>query len=218
MNSLWSEKNKQMQRLLKKSTFGGAVTELIELRGMLMDEMRSWRGIITDEQFSAAPFINADGYHSKTATYSIWHIFRIEDIVVNTLIRNREEVLFENDFIAKINAPIVTTGNELIKEEIVSFSEKLDIDALYEYAEAVKASSEEWLKTADGDILKQSFSEADKERIRSRNVVSGSDEAAWLIDYWCGKDISGLIKMPLSRHWIMHVEAAVRIINKIKKS
>ena len=25
------------------------------------------------------------------------------------------------------------------------------------------------------------------------------------------KDISGLIKMPLSRHWIMHIEAANRI-------
>ncbi|MDD6401173.1 MAG: phage head-tail adapter protein, partial [Lachnospiraceae bacterium] len=39
--------------------------------------------------------------------------------------------------------------------------------------------------------------------------------AVWLIDYWCSKDISGLIKMPLSRHWIMHIEAANRIKEKI---
>ena len=37
----------------------------------------------------------------------------------------------------------------------------------------------------------------------------------WLIDYWCGKDIRGLIQMPFSRHWIMHIEASLRIKNKI---
>lgn len=41
------------------------------------------------------------------------------------------------------------------------------------------------------------------------------ESAVWLIDYWCSKDISGLIKMPLSRHWIMHIEAANRIKEKI---
>ena len=48
------------------------------------------------------------------------------------------------------------------------------------------------------------------------------ESAVWLIDYWCSKDISGLIKMPLSRHWIMHIEAANRIkekiLDRVKKS
>ncbi|HCD4412319.1 TPA: phage head-tail adapter protein, partial [Enterococcus faecium] len=35
------------------------------------------------------------------------------------------------------------------------------------------------------------------------------------IDYWCNKDICGLIQMPFSRHWIMHTEACLRIKNKI---
>lgn len=39
--------------------------------------------------------------------------------------------------------------------------------------------------------------------------------AYWLIDYWCGKDIRGLIQMPLSRHWIMHLEACLRIRSKL---
>lgn len=39
--------------------------------------------------------------------------------------------------------------------------------------------------------------------------------AVWLIDYWCNKDIRGLIQMPFSRHWIMHTEACLRIKNKI---
>ena len=39
------------------------------------------------------PFAKAEGYHSKTLTYSIWHVFRIEDIVLHTLILNNSQVL-----------------------------------------------------------------------------------------------------------------------------
>lgn len=45
------------------------------------------------------------------------------------------------------------------------------------------------------------------------NVVSQDENASWLIDCWCGKDIRGLIQMPFSRHWIMHIEASLRIKN-----
>ena len=55
-----------------------------------------------------------------------------------------------------------------------------------------------------------------KEELKSLNVVSEDENAIWLIDYWCNKDIRGLIQMPFSRHWIMHVEACLRIKNKIQ--
>ena len=45
--------------------------------------------------------------------------------------------------------------------------------------------------------------------------VSEEAQAAWLTDYWCGKNIRGLIQMPFSRHWIMHTEAALRIQKKL---
>ena len=41
--------------------------------------------------------------------------------------------------------------------------------------------------------------------------------AAWLVDYWCGKDFRRLVQMPFSRHWIMHIEAALRIAGKLRK-
>ena len=51
--------------------------------------------------------------------------------------------------------------------------------------------------------------------LKSLNVVNCDEKAIWLIDYWCSKDIRGLIQMPFSRHWIMHTEACLRIKNKI---
>ena len=151
----------------------------------------------------------------QTVAYSIWHIFRIEDIVVNSLIRENEEVLFSGDYVKKMKATIITTGNELKGMEIAEFSKKLDIDVLYAYIEKVKESTDEWIQTLSYESLKKSFDDEDKERIRKLDVVSNDEDAIWLIDYWCSKDIKGLIKMPLSRHWIMHIEAALRIIKKV---
>lgn len=218
MNKAWSEQNKRMQTLLKKATFPQGVAELLALRDALEAEMLSWKSSLSREDFSAMPFPGAEGYHSKTVAYSIWHIMRIEDIVVNTLICQEEEAFFAGDFQKKTGSPIITTGNELQGDEIAAFSRTLDIDALYGYVRAVREGTDRWLRGLRFEELKRRFSDEDKERIRRLRVVSPHESAAWLIDYWGGKDVAGLIKMPLSRHWIMHIEAAGRIIGGIKKA
>lgn len=216
MNKDWSEKNKKVQLLLKKATFSEGIAELISLRDELFQETLSWRDTLTDKDFCAIPYINAKGYHSKTIAYSLWHIFRIEDIVANSLIQGREQLLFSGGYDKKTKAPIITTGNELIKEQIADFSRSLDISALYEYIKAVKESTDEWLKKIEYTDLKRRFTEEDKQRIINLRTVSKDEDAAWLIDYWCSKDVKGLILMPFSRHWIMHIEAALRIKAKIQ--
>lgn len=216
MNREWSLLNKTMQSQLKKATFDDGVQTLLTLRGALMDEMLGWKKELCREAFNAMPYINADGYHSKSIAYSLWHIFRIEDIVLNTLIRNTDEVFFADGYDKKTLSPIITTGNELVKEQIARFSEKLDIDALYGYISDVKLETDKWLTQMDFSELKHRFSDEDKERIKALGVVSEDENACWLVDYWCGKDVKGLIQMPFSRHWIMHVEAAARIKNGIK--
>ena len=217
MNKEWAEKNKRMQSLLRKATFGQGIEELLGLRETLMAEMLSWRERLGDGDFCAMPFAGAEGYHSKTVAYSIWHIMRIEDITVNSLIRRREEVFFSGGHQEKTSSPIVTTGNELEGERIAEFSRALDIDGLYGYARAVREETDGWLRSIGYEELKRRFSDEDRERLRALGSVSSEESAAWLIDYWCGKDVAGLLKMPLSRHWIMHIEAAGRIIAKTGK-
>ena len=67
------------------------------------------------------------------------------------------------------------------------------------------------------DSLKKKVSYEMKEKLKGSKVVSEYENAVWLIDYWCGKDIRGLIQMPFSRHWIMHSEACLRIADKLDK-
>ena len=217
MNKLWSEQNKTMQAQLKrKDTWEAGIDTLFDLRNQLMETLTSFQEELDREEFDAIPFINADGYHSKTIAYSIWHIFRIEDIVAHTLIKEDEQVFFSGNYQERIHSPIITTGNELVKEQISDFSKQLNLEELYSYIFEVKDSTEKILRRLSYEEMKKKISEERKECLKSLHVVSEDENAAWLIDYWCGKDIRGLIQMPFSRHWIMHIEAGLRIKNRIK--
>lgn len=216
MNKEWSELNKTMQTQIKKeSAFHDGIETLLKLREQLFGELNKFRSELSREEFSAIPFINADGYHSKTVAYSIWHIFRIEDIVAHTLIIGDEQVFFSGDFRKRTGSPIITTGNELVKRQISDFSEALDLDELYVYAESVKRGTDNMLKRLTFYELKRKMTDTDRARLKSLNVVSEDKKARRLTDYWCGKDVGGLIKMPFSRHWIMHIEACRRIVNRL---
>lgn len=216
MNKKWSELNKTMQaQIKKKDTYKMGIDTLLSLRSQLMQTLVSFKEELCREDFNSIPFINADGYHSKTIAYSIWHIFRIEDIVVHTVINEDEQVFFAGNYQERINAPIITTGNELIKQQIADFSKHLNLEELYSYIFEVRESTEKILERLSYDELKRKLPEERKEQLKLLNVVSNDENAIWLIDYWCGKDIRGLIQMPFSRHWIMHIEACLRIKNKI---
>ena len=216
MNKDWSEKNKKMQTLIgKEATFPEGIDVLFDLRNDLFEKVTSIVKEYPEEAFSQMPFAGADGYHSKTLIYSMWHIFRIEDIVAHELIAKDKQVLFTKNWLKKTKSPIITTGNELHDEAIADFSKKLDVQAVYEYCKAVMESSNEILRNQTYKDMKRKFAEDDKKRILDSGSVSTDESAIWLIDYWCDKDIRGLLKMPFSRHWIMHIEAMCRITNKL---
>ena len=216
MNKEWSEMNKKMQTLIgKEATFPEGIDALIELREVLFEQITSIVENYPAEAFYQMPFAGAEGYHSKTLVYSMWHIFRIEDIVAHELIAKDKQVLFTGDFQKKTKSPIITTGNELHDEGIVSFSRELDTQAVFEYCRAVKSSSDKILRNLAYKDLKRTFTDEDKKRILDSGSVSTDESAVWLIDYWCDKDLKGLLKMPFSRHWIMHIEAMRRIKNKL---
>lgn len=216
MNKIWSELNKTMQaQIKKKDTYEAGIITFLDLRNQLMEILTSFNEELSRKDFDAIPFINADGYHSKTIAYSIWHIFRIEDIVAHTLISENEQVFFTGNYQERIHSPIITTGNELVKQQIADFSKQLNLKELYSYIFEVKDSTENIINSLSYNDLKKKISEERKKQLKSLNVVSEDENAIWLIDYWCGKDIRGLIQMPFSRHWIMHIEASLRIKNKI---
>ena len=216
MDKGWSEKNKEIQKLIsKEATFEEAIKKLIELRKELFDQITQIVKTFPEEAFSRMPFAGAEGYHSKTLAYSIWHIFRIEDIVAHEMIAGDQQILFARGFCDTIHSPIITTGNELSGDEIAAFSKALDIQHLYLYAQEVQESTDRILEKLQYSDMKRRFGDETNTRLQETGCISEDESAYWLISYWCGKDVMGLIRMPFSRHWIMHIEAMRRIKNKL---
>ena len=65
--------------------------------------------------------------------------------------------------------------------------------------------------------LKEKISDDRRKQLETLNVVSMDENAHWLIDYWCNKNFLGLLQMPFSRHWIMHIDACLKIRDNQKK-
>ncbi|MBE6845893.1 MAG: phage head-tail adapter protein [Ruminococcus sp.] len=216
MNKEWSELNKTMQlQIKKKDTFSIGINTLLELRKNLMEQIMSFKNELTPDDFSAMPYMNAKGYHNKSIAYSLWHIFRIEDIVAHSLIADDEQIFFKGDYQKRINSLIITTANELVKDEIKEFSKKLSIEELYNYITEVDISTTQILNQLEFSDIKEKITDEKRKALEKLNVVSKDENAYWLIDYWCGKDVKGLIQMPFSRHWIMHIEACLKIRDKV---
>lgn len=99
MNREWSELNRKMQLDLKKrEPFSEGIETLLTLRKMLFEEILRLFSELSPDEMCAAPFLGAKGYHSKTIAYSLWHIFRIEDINAHTLIAGDEQVFFKGNY------------------------------------------------------------------------------------------------------------------------
>ena len=216
MNKDWSEKNKKMQALLsKEADFDEGIKLLIELRTELFEQITYIVKTFPLVAFYQLPFGDGEGNHCTSLAWSLWHTFRIEDVVAHELILKDKQIFFEGDWKKKTGSSIITTGNELTGDALVKFSKKLDIKATYDYCKAVMDSTNEMLKGLKFADLKKKFTDEDRKRLVKSKSVSTSESAVWLIDFWCSKNIKGLIQMPFSRHWIMHVEAMQRIKNKL---
>lgn len=89
-NKVWAELNKSIQMQIKnRNSFNDGINTLLLLRQKLIAQIVEFQNTLSRDQMCAILFVNADGYHSKTIAYSLYHIFRIEDIVAHTVIAQK---------------------------------------------------------------------------------------------------------------------------------
>ena len=216
MNAEWNELNKSFQSLIiKKETFQEGKNKLLQLRKSLYDMVMTVRGGFNPKGYHLAPLSKSKGFDSKTMAYSIYHLARIEDIVCHSLLKNDEQIFNRNNYQKRLKINIKTTGNELKGNEIISFSKQIALNELFSYFTDVYLESNEFINNLEFQDLKTKISEDKKQYLYDTDYVSKDEDAIWLIDYWCNKNTLGLLKMPFSRHWIMHIEVFLKIKNEI---
>ena len=159
-------------------------------------------------------FKELNDYKNENIIWNLWHIMRIEDLIVNILICEKESILNEK-LKNELNISITDTGNSLTKEEIKKFAKNINIKKLKYYSNKISKNTINLIKRLKAEDIKRKINKINLEKII--NGCGVTKDNLWLIDYWGKKDIAGLLLMPLSRHIIVHLNQCYKYIETKSK-
>ena len=194
----------------RKSTFDIGKQNLLILRAELSAVYDYIFTTCSNDDFSKMPLAK-----DKTIAYYLYHLIRIEDITSNTLIAGKQQIFFAEGFDKLLNSPIITTGNEIQRDDLVDFSKVLNIAELRNYANTVLENTNAIIQNMSYENSKIKVSAERKAELLNTMTVSNDENAFWLVEYWCKKNYAGLFLMPFSRHHMLHLNGCLRIMDKI---
>lgn len=221
LTSEWNSKQKHLKEIIRKpELFDEAKGLFLEMHKSvhfsetskskeptLMDKL--WEGLQINE------FAVMTAQKSETIAWGIWHITRIEDLTINILVNESEQIL-NDKWLLRLNTKTTDTGNAMNDDEIIDFSKGIDIDALKAYRIAVGQKTQEILSSLKAKDLKRKVSHKQLAKILDEHGVLEHPDSIWLLDFWGKKDVSGIILMPITRHQIVHINAAFNIKQALK--
>jgi hypothetical protein len=218
----WNEKQQELRQALTKSgDHARAIALFLDQHAMLHTagvsesglysfEDEVWQGL-SEAQFRAIP-----PKFEHSIAWIFWHLTRIEDITMNRLAGGQAQIYSQDEWAARLNAPVCDTASAMDEQAVVALSARVDIAALRQYRYAVGRATRQVVSQMEpGDFQKK----VDPERIRlARNEGAVLPEAGWLLEYWGGLTIAGLLLMPPTRHIFVHLNEAQQIKRKLPAS
>lgn len=163
---------------------------------------------ITDDELAIIPTED-----DETIAWSLWHIARIEDITINILAKSGEQI-FNDKWKKKMCAPFADTGNSYGDNKMMRLSKSLNYNELMKYKKAVAESTKEFVMSLKPEDMKRKVNNLDIRRVLTSGGVTTDTNSIWLLEYWGGKDVAGLLLMPPTRHAMMHLNS----VGKVKES
>lgn len=143
--------------------------------------------------------------------WQFWHTYRIEDLVSNFLIADKNQI-FDKEWQKRMNSLITDTGNAIESQEAISFGKIMNVEALYEYILAVSRNTREIITNLTIDQLQQKPSKEQLDCIMNAGGLTSDKCSMWLLDYWGGLTVSGMILTPLTDHHMMHLPPCLDVI------
>jgi hypothetical protein len=137
----------------------------------------------------------------NSIAWLLWHATRLEDVVVNTLLRGTPEVLDRDGWVAALGIEARDVGTSNSDDEVAGFSERVEATALRAYRAAVGRETRAWVRDLD-------FATLDTvpdltERLAAAPPIVG-ERALWLLRFYSGKSAAFLLTFPITNHGFMH--------------
>ena len=214
----WNIKQKNLRTFLSdQKTFAKGKSLLSEMHSLLHDkkvyniETETIYDSLWDNLKEDACRIISD--RETSILWDIWHITRIEDLISNILIGNKDTI-FNKEIHEKLNIQIKDTGNAMTYSDIESLNKNISIKALKEYRVKTGKSTRKIIESLVYSDMKIKVTSEQLEKIRQNGGVVNDPKSIWLLDFWGRKNIFGLIMMPITRHQMIHLNDCFRIKQK----
>ncbi len=136
--------------------------------------------------------------------WQLWHTARIEDLVSNFLLADREQI-FNSIWQKKIGSPITDTGNALEPEEAVEFGRAIRPQALVDYMIEIGRNTRKIIAEIPSDRLFETVPEEWVMRIYEAGGVTGDLRSVWLLVFWGRLTRAGMLETPMTNHFMMHL-------------
>ncbi len=212
--ALNQSQTKLRKTLNAKNTSAQAVASYLQQHAMLHAAKMSASGlwsfedaILDDMGEDHIRRIPANQEHS--VAWCIWHIARIEDVVMNRLVAGTPQLFLKDDWAARLGVPYIDTGNEMSSEAMIDFSAGVDVAALRDYRLAVGQRTRDIVLELDPAQLHSNVAPQRLEDVRADGAVPEAAEG--IIQYWSKRTLAGLLLTPGSRHQLTHLNEALAL-------
>jgi hypothetical protein len=106
----------------------------------------------------------------NSIAWNVWHLTRAEDAGLNRFVTDRSQVLDEGSWMKRMNVPWRHLGSGMSLTQVDDLSQRIDLNALHDYSNAVQARTREIVSQLELDDLDAVM---DADRLRMLLVDEG---------------------------------------------
>lgn len=125
----------------------------------------------------------------NSIAWIIWHIARAEDVVMNSVIAGRPQVL-DSEWLGRLRLSRRDIGTGMQDAEVNDLSARIDLRGLRAYRAAVGRRTREVIGALDADRLDRVITADDVARARAAGAFGTGAE--WVPDLWTGATLGFL--------------------------
>lgn len=217
----WSAQQRRLHELLAHKAQHAEALQLflrqhamVHAAAMAGEALWSFEDEVLDG-LSEAHLRQRTAHDPNSIAWVLWHIARIEDVIVNVLIAGAPQVFDTADWVKHLCLERRDIGTSMNDTEVTDFSTRVEVGALRPYRLAVGRRTREVMTALPPEALNRRVETARIQQLLAAGALA--EAAAGLAQTWGGWKIAGLLTMPLTRHNFTHLNQARRIRQHLRK-
>ena len=162
---------------------------------------------LTETQIKAVP---RPGQNS--IAWLLWHITRIEDMTINTLMLDQAQV-WTHEWAGKLVFPLSDCGAGMEAQDVADFSAQISVRALLDYRAAVGRRTRETLPRLNADLAKEIVPTSRVQSLVDEGAISS--RANWLFEFYTKRPRGFFLTRTATSHNFIHLKEAGRVAKKL---